>query len=71
MKISTIDLQYISQLISEIHHLPVSYINVAGEVVFEYSSAEYTSNPSYISLKEQLKTYPYHTASNSYPIFSL
>jgi YesN/AraC family two-component response regulator len=69
VKISTIDLQYISQLISEIHHLPVSYINVAGEVVFEYSSAEYTSNPSYISLKEQLKTYPYHTASNSYPIF--
>lgn len=66
MKITTIDLQYISQLIYETHHLPVTYINSLGEIIFDYSS---TNNSSYISLKEQLKTYPYHTNSNDYPIF--
>ncbi|MFL1995638.1 AraC family transcriptional regulator [Lysinibacillus irui] len=69
MKISTIDLQYISQLIYETHHLPVSYINALGEVIFDYSSADYQNNPSYHSLKEQLTAYPYHRASNDYPIF--
>lgn len=68
MKINTIDLQYISQLIYETHHLPVTYINSLGKIIFDYSS---TNNPSYISLKEQLKTYPYHKDSNAYPIFSL
>ena len=66
MKITTIDLQYISQLIYETHHLPVTYINSLGEIIFDYSS---TNNSSYISLKEQLKTYPYYTNSNDYPIF--
>lgn len=66
MKINTIDLQYISQLIYETHHLPVTYINSLGKIIFDYSS---TNNPSYISLKEQLKTYSYHKDSNAYPIF--
>lgn len=69
MKISIIDLQYISQLIYETHHLPVAYINALGEVIFKYSSTEYQNNPSYHTLEEQLKAYPYQTASNDYPIF--
>ncbi|QSB08549.1 helix-turn-helix transcriptional regulator [Lysinibacillus fusiformis] len=66
MKITTIDLQYISQLIYETHHLPVTYINSLGDIIFDYST---TNSPSYISLKEQLKTYPYHKDTNDYPIF--
>lgn len=69
MKISTIDLQYISQLVYETHHLPVSYIHASGEIIFEYASAECLNHPSYHSIKEQLKIYPYHTSSSDYPIF--
>ncbi|WP_446935576.1 AraC family transcriptional regulator [Lysinibacillus fusiformis] len=69
MKISTIDLQYLSQLVYETHHLPVSYIHASGEIIFEYASAECLNHPSYHSIKEQLKIYPYHTSSSDYPIF--
>ncbi|WP_155590526.1 AraC family transcriptional regulator [Lysinibacillus cavernae] len=69
MKISTIDLQYISQLIYETHHLPVSYVDSFGEIIFEYTSTAFQNSLLYASLKEQLKAYPYHAASNDYPIF--
>jgi len=69
MEISTIDLQYIGQLIFETHHLPVVYVHESEEIIFEYTSKEFQNHSSYDSLKEQIKAYPYRTATNDYPIF--
>ncbi|WP_235473358.1 hypothetical protein [Lysinibacillus macroides] len=69
MEISSLDFQYIGQLIYETHQLSVSYIDPQGEIIFEYTSKALQKNLNYTSLMEQLTTYPYDTASKDYPIF--
>lgn len=69
MKISSLDLQYIGQLIYETHQLSVTSINPLGKVVFEYTSKVLQKNLGYTSLIEKIIAYPYDAASNDYPIF--
>lgn len=69
MKISSIDLQYICQLIYETHHLSVFYINQFGEIVFEYTSKYFQKDSRYAPLKDHIRAYPYQTTPSDFPIF--
>jgi len=69
MKISSIDLQYICQLIYETHHLSVFYINQFGEIVFEYTSKHFQKDSRYAPLKDHIRAYPYQTTPSVFPIF--
>ncbi|MGE7695157.1 AraC family transcriptional regulator [Lysinibacillus sp. NPDC094177] len=69
MKISSVDLQYICQLIYETHNLSVFYINQFGEIVFECTSKNFQQNSHYASLIDHIRAYPYHTTPSDFPIF--
>lgn len=69
MKISSIDLQYISQLIYETHNLSVFYIDQFGEIAFEYTSKHFQQNSNFAPLKEYIRAYSFHTTPSDFPIF--
>ena len=69
MEISTEDLQYICQLISDVHGLPIYYVNGFGEFEYEFSSNDLRSNPYYVQFKEQINVYTYEDNPIEFPIF--
>lgn len=69
MEISSMDLQYICQLIYETHHISVFYINQFGEFEYEYSSNDLRKGPYYTPLKDQIRKYSYQDDPNEFPIF--
>ncbi|MDQ6597977.1 AraC family transcriptional regulator [Bacillus salipaludis] len=69
MEISKKDLQYICQLIYEIHQIPVYYVNQFGEFEYEFSRSALRKNPYYAPLKEQISIYTYEDDPNDFPIF--
>ncbi|MFF2177352.1 AraC family transcriptional regulator [Lysinibacillus sp. NPDC058147] len=69
MKISSIDLQYICQLIYETHNLSVFYIDQFGEIAFEYTSKNLQENSHFAPLKDHIRAYPFHTTPSDFPIF--
>ncbi|CAH2714097.1 HTH-type transcriptional activator RhaR [Neobacillus rhizosphaerae] len=69
MDISKEDLQYICQLISEVHQIPVYYMNQFGEFEYEFSRSDLRSNHYYVPFKEQISVYTYEEDPNDYPIF--
>ncbi|WP_028390174.1 helix-turn-helix domain-containing protein [Bacillus cihuensis] len=69
MEISTEDLQYICQLISEVHGIPVYYVNGFGEFEYEFSRSDLRSNPYHVPFKEQINVYTYEDDPFDFPIF--
>ncbi|WP_335458038.1 helix-turn-helix domain-containing protein [Neobacillus niacini] len=69
MEISMEDLQYICQLISEVHGIPVYYVNGFGEFEYEFSRSDLRSNPYYVPFKEQISVYTYEEDPSEFPIF--
>ncbi|WHY77069.1 helix-turn-helix domain-containing protein [Neobacillus sp. WH10] len=69
MEISKEDLQYICQLISEVHQIPVYYVNQFGEFEYEFSRSDLRRNPYYHLFKEQISVYTYEEDPNDFPIF--
>ncbi|OIK15369.1 AraC family transcriptional regulator [Bacillus sp. MUM 116] len=69
MEISKKDLQYICQLIYEVHQIPVYYVNQFGEFEYEFSRSDLRKNPYYAPLKEQISIYTYENDPNDFPIF--
>lgn len=69
MKIFKEDLQYICQLIYDIHQIPVYYVNQFGEFEYELSKNELRNNPYYEQFKEQIRVYSYEEDPHDFPIF--
>jgi len=69
MEIFKEDLQYICQLISEVHQIPVYYVNQFGEFEYEFSRNDLRKNPYYVPFKEQISVYTYEEDPNDFPIF--
>ncbi|MFF2755269.1 helix-turn-helix domain-containing protein [Psychrobacillus sp. NPDC058041] len=63
------DLQYICQLIYDIHQIPVYYVNQFGEFEYELSKNELRKNPYYEPFKEQIRVYNYDEDPHDFPIF--
>lgn len=69
MKVFKEDLQYICQLIYDIHQIPVYYVNQFGEFEYELSKTELRKNPYYEPFKEQIRVYSYEEDPHDFPIF--
>ncbi|WP_144510845.1 helix-turn-helix domain-containing protein [Bacillus sp. FJAT-22090] len=69
MKVFKEDLQFICQLIYDIHQIPVYYVNQFGEFEYELSKTELRKNPYYEPFKEQIRVYSYEEDPHDFPIF--
>jgi YSIRK-targeted surface antigen transcriptional regulator len=69
MEISKEDLQYICQLISEVHGISVYYVNQFGEFEYEFPRSDLQSNPYYAPFKERISVYTYKEDPCDFPIF--
>ncbi|PFJ83176.1 AraC family transcriptional regulator [Bacillus cereus] len=69
MEIVILDLQYICELIYEVHQIPVYYVNQFGEIEYEFSSRDLQGHSYYNQFKEQISVYTYEENSKDFPIF--